>query len=362
MRDTPALLRPTRRGLLSGAALLAVAGCRPADSASGDRTEAGPGFPERPGRQSGVTTPQQPCLLLTAYDLARGVAGPEGAERLRGLLARWPDQSTATVGVGPALPGRLGLRVPDGLRELPPFPGDRLDPARSGGDLVVQLGAPDTWTAVTAAMALDRAAGPLLTVRWRQHGFQQPVAPGETPRNLFGFKDGTVNPDPGERERWVWLTDGPDRDGTFLVVRRIRMLTEQFARLPGARQEAVVGRHLRSGAALGRSVEHEEPDLFAKAPDGRYLLPADSHVRLAHSRLDGGARMLRRGYSYADGPDDQGLVFLAFMRDPALFVRVQERLAGGDAMNPFVEHRGSAVFHILPGSLPGRPLGASLFA
>ncbi|MER5867821.1 Dyp-type peroxidase [Kitasatospora sp. NPDC002040] len=363
---------PSRRGLLSGAVLLAAAaGCgpvaepvaEPAGDAVGDA--AGP-YPERPGRQAGVTTPQPDSLLLAAYDLAPGVAGPEGAGRLRELLARWPGGppvigATATVGIGPALPGRLGLRTPEGLAELPAFPGDRLDPARCGGDLVVQLCAPDVWTVVTAAAGFDRAVRGLLTVRWRRSGFQQPVARGETPRNLFGFKDGTVNPDPGERERWVWLTDGPDRDGTYLVVRQIRMLTEEFARLPGDRREAVVGRRLDSGAALGRSAEHEEPDLFAKAADGRYLLPADSHVRLAHSRLDGGARMLRRGYSYADGPEEQGLVFLAFMRDPALFVRVQERLAGADAMNAYLEHRGSAVFHILPGALPGRPLGSALF-
>ncbi|MFF8616168.1 hypothetical protein [Streptomyces sp. NPDC015350] len=70
--------------------------------------------------------------------------------------------------------------------------------------------------------------------------------------------------------------------------------------------------------------------------------------------------MLRRGYSYDNNPHDHGLLFLAYLRDPALFTRVQERLAADDAMNPFIEHRASAVAQVLPAPPPGKPLGDQL--
>jgi deferrochelatase/peroxidase EfeB len=273
------------------------------------------------------------------------------------VAAAGPSRLTATVGIGPALPGRLGIRAPEGLRALPAFPGDRLEPGGSGGDVVVQLCADDVWTTTTTAADLTRLADGVLRPRWRQAGFLAPTAaPDETPRNLIGFKDGSANPTPGECERWVWGEDG----GTFLVVRRIHLDVEGFQRLSLARQEAAVGRHRESGAPLGQRREHDEVNIFAKTPQGRYVLPLGSHVRAASPRLDGGARMLRRGYAYDNGPADRGLLFLAFMRDPALFVRVQQRMAARDDLGPFTRHRGSAVAYVLPGAQADRPLGAGL--
>jgi deferrochelatase/peroxidase EfeB len=193
-------------------------------------------------------------------------------------------------------------------------------------------------------------------IRWRQDGHLPPTPPGETPRNLLGFKDGSANPTPEECERWVW--DG--RGGTFVVVRRIHVDADRFGRLPKTRQEEVIGRHRASGAPLGGRREREDADIFAKTPQGRYVIPLHAHVRAASPRLDGGARMLRGGYSYDNGPDDRGLLFVAFMRDPALFVRVQERLAERDELSGFTRHRGSAVAYVLPGAAAGRPLGAGL--
>ncbi|NEB04424.1 Dyp-type peroxidase, partial [Streptomyces sp. SID13726] len=232
-----------------------------------------------------------------------------------------------------------------GLRELRPFPGDRLDPARCGGDLIVQLRADDARTAERTAARLT--ARTPLRPRWRQAGFLPPTPPGETPRNLLGFKDGSANPTPEECERWVW----DEADGTFLVVRRIRLRVEEFARLDERRQEAVVGRRRADGAPLDGGREDDDVDIFAKTPHGRYLTPLGSHVRAASPRLDAGARMLRRGCSYDDGPDDRGLLFLAFMRDPGLFVRVQRRMAAQDELSRFSEHRGSAVAYVPPKGL-----------
>ncbi|MER6959046.1 Dyp-type peroxidase [Streptomyces sp. NPDC000618] len=406
---------PTRRRvLIAGAGVgLTVTAC----SRDADPPQGAPG-PGRHGvRQAGVTTPQQATALLLAYDLDPELRGAAGARALKAVLAAWthalaepdslvapeadeadepdgsdessepagPDGSsesdesdeldrsdgsdesngsgaarfTATVGIGPRLPGRLGVPVPAALRELPPFPGERLDPARCGGDVLVQLCADSADATEAAAATLTRLAGDTLRPRWRQAGFLPPSPDGGgTPRDLLGFKNGSANPTAEECERWVWTGDA-----TYLVVRRVHLSVEDFARLPVHRQEEIIGRRRETGGPLDGGPEHADVDIHARTAQGgggRYVTPPHSHVRAASPSLDAGARMLRRGYSYADGPTDQGLLFLAFMRDPALFTRVQRRMAARDELSRFSEARGSAVAYVLPGARPGRPLGAEL--
>ncbi|WP_063772098.1 Dyp-type peroxidase [Kitasatospora mediocidica] len=333
-------------------------------------------------RQAGVTTSQQPATQLLAFDLPqttvaagrqtlRGVldaltrtladAGSEAPSDLR-LAGGGTTRLSSLVGVGPALATRLSLDVPAGFAELPAFPGDRLDPARGGGDLLVQLCAADRWTLTVVAELVGtaaRSAGAL--PRWTQSGFLSPTAPGTTPRNLFGFKDGTANPDAAQDEQFVWGPPGAHQNGTVLVYRRIRMDVAGFAALPGDRRERMIGRRAGDGVPLTGTAEHDDPDIYAKNPDGSYVIPADAHVRLTSPRLDGGARMLRRSYSYDDGPADRGLLFCAFMRDPGQFVRVQDRLATRDALAPFLQHQASAVAYVLPGAADGGSLGDRLW-
>ncbi|MGW2849092.1 Dyp-type peroxidase, partial [Streptomyces sp. NPDC001274] len=299
---------------------------RAADGASG-APAASAAIPFHGVRQAGVTAPQQPTTQLLALDLPRASAAAV-RKALRGVLGELTGvlataasdtpkdlrlqgggttRLTSLVGIGPALADRLGLDVPSVLRELPPFPGDRLDPRRSGGDLLVQLCAADRWTLTVVAelvVGAARTAGAVL--RWGQSGFLPPTAPGTTPRNLFGSKDGTANPDRAAAEQWVWGPPGAHGNGTVLVYRRIHMDVTGFAALPESHRDRAVGRRTRDGVALGGTAEHDEPDIYAKHPDGSYVLPATAHVRLASPRFDGGARMLRRSYSYDDGPDDRG--------------------------------------------------------
>ncbi|MEV0193049.1 Dyp-type peroxidase [Kitasatospora purpeofusca] len=352
-----------------------------ADAAAGaPPTEAA--IPFHGARQSGLTGPQLPATRLLAFDLPPNSAAAD-RNSLRTLLADWtrllsataagtppdprlrgddgPPRTTSLVGLGPALAARLALAVPAGLAEPPAFPGDRLDPARGGGDLLLQLSAADPWTlAVLTELAGTAARSAGAVPRWSQSGFLPPTRPGATPRNLFGFKDGTANPDEDAARQWVWGPPGPHENATVLVYRRIRMDTAAFAALPAERQEAAMGRRAADGAPLTGTAEHDEPDLYAKHPDGAYVIPATAHVRLTGPRLDGGARMLRRGYGYDDAPDDRGLLFAAFVRDTAQFTRVQSRLAERDALNPFLTHTASAVAYVLPGAPPGTVLGAQL--
>ncbi|MEU6501123.1 iron uptake transporter deferrochelatase/peroxidase subunit [Streptomyces californicus] len=377
-------------GLALGAAAAggaaAVAGSGQDSSPSGDGTVAfhGP-------HQAGIATPVQDRLHFAAFDVKtsertrlirvlkewtraaeRMTAGhavgdgayggmPEAPPDDTGeALGLPPSRLTLTIGFGPSLfDDRFGLarRRPESLVDLPKFPGDNLDPARSGGDLCVQACADDPQVAVHAIRNLARIGFGTVAVRWSQLGFgktSSTTPDAQTPRNLFGFKDGTRNvagTDTGALDRHVWAT-GQGRaawmaGGSYLVARRIRMNIETWDRTSLREQEDIFGRDKREGAAVGKAREHDEPFLKAMKPD--------SHVRLSHPDSNHGATILRRGYSFTDGTDglgrlEAGLFFLAYQHDPRTgFIPVQRSLARSDALNEYIQHVGSAVFAVPPG-------------
>jgi deferrochelatase/peroxidase EfeB len=102
-------------------------------------------------------------------------------------------------------------------------------------------------------------------VRWSQVGFGRTASTSQaqtTPRNLKGLKEGTNNiraEDTDHMDRHVWVPeeDGPSWmvGGTYLVVRRIRMLIEVWDRVSLGEQEATIGRHKYSGAPIGKEGE-----------------------------------------------------------------------------------------------------------
>ncbi|MFE1750082.1 iron uptake transporter deferrochelatase/peroxidase subunit [Streptomyces anandii] len=343
--------------------------------------------------QAGIATPVQDRLHFAAFDVKTGdraefvrllkdwtaaarrmTAGKAVGEGAYGGLAEAPPDDTGealglppsrltlTIGFGPSLFEKFGLagRRPAALADLPKFPGDNLDGSRSGGDLCVQACADDPQVAVHAIRNLARIGFGKVAIRWSQLGFGKTssTTPGsQTPRNLFGFKDGTRNiagTETGRLEKFVWVGqgDGGAEDawmtgGSYLVARRIRMNIETWDRTSLQEQEDVFGRDKGEGAPAGKAKEHDEPFLKAMKPD--------AHVRLAHPDANGGITILRRGYSFTDGTDglgrlDAGLFFLAYQRDVRKgFIPLQRRLAAHDALNEYIQHVGSAVFAIPPG-------------
>ncbi|WP_028926794.1 iron uptake transporter deferrochelatase/peroxidase subunit [Pseudonocardia acaciae] len=293
-------------------------------------------------------------------------APPDDNGEALGLAA---SQLTLTLGLGPSLfDGRFGLadRKPAALAELPHFQGDKLDPARSGGDLCIQACANDPQVAVHAIRHLVRIGFGTTAVRWSQLGFGRTSSTSTaqaTPRNLFGFKDGTNNvkaedPDALRDHVWVAPGDGPAwmAGGSYLVARRIRMHIEIWDRTSLSEQQRLVGRSKGTGAPLGKSNEFDLADYQVSGNDGRPLIDENSHIRLASAAEHGGARMLRRGYNFVDGADgsghlDAGLFFIAFVRDPGKqFVPIQRALASKDEMTQeYLEHTGSALFAVPPG-------------
>ncbi|MFD0051833.1 iron uptake transporter deferrochelatase/peroxidase subunit [Actinomycetes bacterium NPDC127524] len=294
-----------------------------------------------------------------------------------------PSNLTITFGVGPALfvkdgKDRYGLKHKQAkeLKELPAFSLDALEDKWSGGDICIQACADDLQVAFHAVRNLVRIARGKAVIRWAQTGFQRSKQADygkETPRNLFGFKDGTVNPDvkkSRDMNSEVFVTPGSDKDwmvnGSYMVVRRIQMFIEVWDRTTLKEQEKTFGRHRDSGAPLGSLREFDKADFEKKDENGQSIIPAASHMRSAHG--DGKQQILRRAYSYADGMDpktgsfDAGLLFICFQKSPSKqFIPIQERLAKNDKLNEYTVHRGSAIFACLPGIKQGGYIGETLF-
>ena len=420
-------LNLSRRGVIgigAGAAavgVLAGVGGAVAAEHTGDEGESDEGHldnrvPFHGEHQAGIVTPAQDRLHFVALDVTtddraelvellktwthaaeRMCAGAEAAPG--GLVGGgpWkvpqdtgeayglpPSSLTITIGFGPSLfDDRFGLAAgrPDALEDLPAFAGDDLDPSRVGGDLCIQACADDPQVAVHAVRNLVRLGFGVVSVRWSQLGFGRTSSTSRsqtTPRNMFGFKDGTANikaedTDALEEHVWVQPDDVPGAagwlaGGTYLVARRIRMHIEVWDRSPLKDQQDTIGRTKKEGAPLGRTHEFDELDLGKRRTDRELAIPENAHVRLAHSSNLAGIQILRRGYNFTDGVDgvghlDAGLFFIAFCRDAhAQFVPMQRALAANDAMNEYVEHNGSAVFACPPGPAEGEFWGQRLFA
>ncbi|MET7959514.1 Dyp-type peroxidase [Micromonospora zamorensis] len=401
-------VRPvSRRGLLTGGAL-AVAGAvaggatiaatragqtgPPAASAATTlaATVGGLVEPFHGARQAGVATEPQAhaafvaltlragtdraalgrMLRLLTDDAARLTRGQPALADTEAELGLLPARLTVTFGFGPGLYRAAGVddRRPASVTDLPSFRVDRLQPAWSGGDLLLQICADDAITVAHAQRVLIKDSRPFATVRWVQQGFRRSpgVEPGgHTQRNLFGQLDGTANPRPGTPlDTALWVPDGPAwlRDSTTVVVRRISMNMETWDLLGRADRELAVGRRLDTGAPLTGIAEHDEPDFAATGPDGLTVIPDFSHLTRAHV-TDDRLKILRRPYNYdgvptAQGHADSGLIFTSYQADIARqFLPIQRRLADRDLLNEWTTPIGSAVFAIPPGCPPDGWIG-----
>lgn len=408
---------PRRRLLGFAGAGVALAGAGAAAGALASRSPevenlAAAQVPFHGDVQAGITTTAQDHMHFVALDVKtssrdelvdllkqwtraaeRMTAGQEAAENgAVGGNAEAPPKDTGealdlpasaltlTIGFGPSLfDGRFGLREkrPEALIDLPRFPSDELDPLRSNGDICIQACANDPQVAVHAIRNLVRIGFGRVAVRWSQLGFgrtSSTTRSQSTPRNMFGFKDGTRNikaEDADLLREHVWVGDeGPAwlRGGTYLVSRRIRMHIEIWDRTSLVEQEQIIGRTKGEGAPLGQQKEFDEPDLHVRGAGGVPLIGDIAHIRLASPESLGGARILRRGYNFTDGSDglghlDAGLFFVAFNRDSRkAFVPMQQALSTKDEMMEYVEHTGSGHFAVPPGVKPGGFWGEGLFS
>ncbi|WP_275557727.1 Dyp-type peroxidase [Streptomyces sp. 5-6(2022)] len=376
--------RPSRRAFLGATGTVTAVGlstgCQ-ARSAPPDRSDGpAPTPPVSPtGRyQAGITLPrpaQRNLLVVVADIVDAGSVRPllaELGEAIRTLTAGTdarlmglePGDLTVTIGVGPRLVRKVDPALP-GAKDLPRFSREQIAPRARGGDLLIQICAGDALVLPVVAAALLEQAGDRIHERWRQsagRGPNVPVARGlAAPRNLFGFVDGIVGPHTrAEQQRHLWLAGpGPVAHGTIAVLRRMELDLPRFAKLSVAEQEAVFGRRRDTGVPLSGGTIASGPDLGAKTPDGRYLVPADAHARRAHSAAVGVGLMLRRSYSI-DAPAP-GLLFMSFQNDIRTFTNTLTRMDNSDALLEFTTTTASGTFLILPGFDAQRPLGSRLF-
>ena len=423
MADQDERLDAPRRRFLKGAGVAAVALPLGAGTASAaNAANAGRQADIEPFHgvhQSGIATPMQRQSYFMAFDLVTSKREEviallkawtqaaaqmmQGPERVPGNpdAQQAPDTAgdtiglpasrlTITFGFGPGLfekdgVDRYGLasRRPAALADLPKFTGDQLVPERTGGDLSIQACANDAQVVEHAVRRLVALAYKLAEIRWAQTGYQAGYKPGETPRNQMGFKDGTMNVPTGDAaamKQFVWVgEEGPAwmRQGSYMVIRPIRIALEHWDRMTLGFQEQTVGRHKYSGAPLGKKHEFEPLDLEATDADGNPVLAEHAHARMAAPEENDGAQILRRAYAYDNGVAriaerwppwrqamtfDAGLLFQCYQRDPRTgFSKIFENMAKFDMLNQFTTHVGSGLFACPPGAAPGEFIGQKLF-
>lgn len=353
--------------------------------------------------QAGIRTPPQRHCVYMTFNLTAGAT----RQSLQVLLARWsaaisqlvqgkpigpieparpdavgtdtgeaeglaPASLTVTVGLGPGVfDDRFDLadKRPALLQPLPRIPGDTLKPEFTGGDLSLQACADDPQVAYHAVRNLARMVTSTAQTHWVVLGFGRASAgPGqETPRNLMGFKDGTRNVSTdADYDQFVWLKDaGWMTGGTYQVARKILMTIEtwDFDRISD--QQRIFGRTKDEGAPLSGEKEFDTPDFALKA-DGAHVIDQASHIALAAPENNAGVKILRRGYNFTDGLNDQGLLdagllFISYQNDPQHFVDLQAKLGRFDLLNEYIRHVGSAIFAVPPAPKAGRYIAQELF-
>ncbi|HTR22235.1 MAG TPA: Dyp-type peroxidase [Gemmatimonadales bacterium] len=413
----------TRRQFLTAAAATPVAFSGLVTSTPAATSQAPPTIEPFWGHhQAGIATPMQRHTYFIAFDLIATTreevvatlrAWTDAAAKLAGgppqpgtdatadrdgvpedsgaTLGLPPARLTITFGFGPGLftkdgSDRYGLarQRPAALADLPRFPGDQLVAERTGGDLSIQACADDPQVAEHAVRRLVALAKATARIRWAQPGFSGNFMPNETPRNQMGFKDGTMNvsvTDEAAMSRFVWVGDeGPAwmRDGTYLVIRPIRIALEHWDRMKLGFQEETIGRSKASGAPIGKQHEFDPLDLDATDGDGNPVIAENAHVRLAAPESNDGAQILRRSYSYDNGVAhiaerwppwrqlttfDAGLLFQCYQQDPRTgFSKIFDNMSRLDMLNQFTTHFGSGLFACPPGARrPGEYIGQRLF-
>ena len=386
------------KGTATGAAGTALAGGVLVGGARADAaTQGGPAeaasYPFHGTRQSGVLTPgpsgKQAFTCVAAFD-ATAADKAALADLLRTVTARArfltaggippnlgvsqppsdsdvlgpvipADGLTVTVSAGSTLfDDRYGLAAikPLKLKPMTTFPNDAPEDAWLHGDLLVQLCANHPDTVHHAIRDITKHTRGGMQLRWKIEGYNSPPRPSGTGRNLLGFKDGTANPAGPLASDLVWVDDPAEpawaRNGSYLVVRLIRMLVEFWDRVSINEQEGMFGRRRDTGAPLDGTSEFDTPNYKAD-PHGS-VIPLDSHIRLANPRTPQTAnqRLIRRSYNYDLGMDlngnlQAGHIFIAYQQDlERQFETVQKRLIN-EPLVDYVQPFGGGYFFTFPG-------------
>lgn len=381
----------SRRGFIAGAAgtaagvasisMLGACATEPPSNSDPDNEPLTEAVVEFDGEhQAGIATPTQADLNLAGFNLKEGVdadgvcrlmrlwtedarelaSGRNPLSSLEPEMVQWPANLTITCGFGEKI---FDLAAPEKkpawLHDIPDMTRDKLDPAWGQTDLVLQICSDDPVMCAWALRHMTRAGMDYVETDWIQQGFMNSygsIPKGQTPRNLFGQVDGTVNPHSEEEyAEQVWAEDG----SSSLVVRRIHMDLDDWERLDRVSREEAVGRKLSDGAPLTGTDEYDDPDFDAVDDYGLPVIDKNSHMARATAPKDHPEqRFKRRPYNYTLPPEpgsgalsNAGLIFIAYQKNPDVqFTPVLKRLDEADRLNEWTTHIGSAVYWIPPGT------------
>ncbi|MEZ5161888.1 MAG: Dyp-type peroxidase [Marmoricola sp.] len=227
---------------------------------------------------------------------------------------------------------------------------------------------------------LSRIAFGRAAIRWAQLGFGRTSSTStkqDTPRNLFGFKDGTANLKAEEKDdldKFVWVQRGDDAGaewmagGSYLVARRINMHIETWDRSSAREQENIVGRHrpLKVRRCQVARSSRTEPDFRTEGPQwadhsGFHTCAWLTQTSTTAPRCCAAVNFTGR-QQFSLGRLDAGLFFIAFVRDPDThYIPMQTTLSAQDSMMEYLQHTGSGLFAVPPGVKKGEYVGQSLF-
>jgi dye decolorizing peroxidase len=321
--------------------------------------------------QNGIEIDRQSNATVIAFDINEGVDKAavarlmrlwtnDSAELTAGKpiigdpqieMAENPARLTILIGYGYSLFQKTGItdKWPIAEKTIPGYQIDRLEKRWSDGDLVVQITGDNPQSIFHAALVLARDAEPFATVRWQQRGFLDPAGINTTQvsRNLMGQLDGTANEPIATKDfsEITWAKEGALKDGTTMVVRRIRIAVKAWDKLSTNNKGVALGRSLDNGEKLDNQ-------------------SASSHV--TRTFTSGATGIMRRGFNYddnylADGTRDAGLIFISFQESLKRYLDIQARLNTMDDLNRWTTPVGSALFIVPRGAERGGYIGEAFF-
>jgi len=289
-----------------------------------------------------------------------------------------PCSLTITTGFGPSLfDSRFGLEgfkpEHEYFKEWDRITNERLIDMKTGSDLAMQICADDRQVIFHAVHSLARIARGKAKITFMQEGFlpARQSSDQPTPRDLFGFRDGTTNPtEDQEFEDFIWVKDTKQewlKNGSFMCYGRTIADVETWESDRISDQEQLIGRRKDTGAPLSNpdGDEFDIPDLTARGADGNLLIDPNSHVAItSDQRL--GFKVLRRGYNYWSGLNDHGdqnagFLNCTYVNDPYRYWLLRDDMGRYDRLNEYYYDDYRGVYAVPHAPATGTYLGQEFF-
>lgn len=356
---------------------------------------------------SGITDAAQRYTAFVMFDMNKGASRKD----LQLLLARWsaacalmqagkplgairpvlsesavpkdvgeavgvdPSSLTIVIGFGPSLfDERFGIASfkPKKLVEYKRITGESLL-RKPGSDFGIQVCADDRQVIFHAVRSLAKLARGVASMTYVHQGFKPSRQSHDqpTPRDLFGFREGTNNPtDPKDFDQYVWVKGGDQawlEGGAYLAYSRTVMYIEPWENDRISDQEEMIGRAKDTGAPLSNPAgsEFDDPDFTAKDDDGNYLIDPNSHSAItSHQRL--GFKVLRRSYNYWSGLNEQGgqdagILNAIYMQDPYQFFKLRDDMGKYDRLNEYYYDDCRGLYAVAHAPARGTYVGQEFF-